>query len=336
MVEKNDNDSEKSGGKDNKNIILTVVAAILVVVIAVGLVTVSVFKGLKNEDNSTSGTTTEIVYKDALTFPETTFPDYFYSEPPSEIQSENQTITQSSDTQVNQAHTNTVEYITEGQSALPSTGNFDDVSKWSKARIVSEAMTAVNKTKRFTGNVSVNHKETFSANVTECTGGNIVKSIANSMVNSVVDPVDETLNFSGGNALNAEGEAVTILLPQKNTFSLSESGVASAYAEKTADGYILRLVLVEEKSGLYDIPRHNASSVGYLNVAEIDISFLEVDTADITYTGSAIELHINENGYVTYAEYGIPMHVEASAHRGSISGSAVFDGKQTEVWDFNW
>ena len=61
-----------------------------------------------------------------------------------------------------------------------------------------------------------------------------------------------------------------------------------------------------------------------------------VDSADIVYKGSSIELHINADGYVTYANYRIPLHIDGSAHKGSISGSASFEGEQTEEWRLNY
>ena len=90
------------------------------------------------------------------------------------------------------------------------------------------------------------------------------------------------------------------------------------------------------KIAAYDIPKHNASAVGYLDVASFDISFMDIDSADIVYKGSSIELRINADGFVTYANYKIPLHIEGSAHKGSISGSATFEGEQTEEWRLDW
>lgn len=217
-----------------------------------------------------------------------------------------------------------------------SSASSDDPSTWSKSKILSEAKNAISKTKSYTGKVSVAHKEGFDANVTECTGGSVVASVANLLIGWVVSPVDETLNFDGGKAVNSEGETVQILLPKKDSFTLSESGLSTASARRSGDEYIITLGLVRESVDLYGIPKHNASAIGYLDVGSLDISFMDVDKADITYKGSTVELHINSNGYVTSASYTIPLHVEGAAHRGSISGSAVFDGVQTEQWTFNW
>ena len=217
-----------------------------------------------------------------------------------------------------------------------SAAQLSDPSNFTTAQIIATARDAVNKTKAHKGNLKVNHTEGFTANVTECSGGPIVKSVVDLMIGMVVKPVDETLNFQNGKTVNSEGETIPILLPKKGNFTLSESGVKSASIQRSGNEYVIKIKLVEERVGMYDVPTHNAASVGYLDVANFDLSFMEIDSANIVYKGSSLELRINADGYVTYANYKIPLHIDGSAHKGSISGSASFEGEQTEVWKFNW
>ncbi len=210
--------------------------------------------------------------------------------------------------------------------------SLENPSGWSNAKILAKATDAVNKTKSYKDSLTVQHRETFDANVTEASGGAVVQSVANAMVGWVVQPVDETLNYQNGTAVNSEGETVPIILPKKNGFYLEESGITSASAKVVNNEYVINIELVEEGVGMHEVPKHNASAIGYLDVANFDLSFLTVDSADINYKGSSLELHINAQGYVTYAEYHIPLNIVGSGHSGSISGSVTFDGEQTEVW----
>lgn len=211
-----------------------------------------------------------------------------------------------------------------------------DPSGWSTKQIISKAKDAVNKTKAYKGNLTVDHNESFTADVTDCSAGGIVRSVVDLMIGWVVKPVEETLVFQNGKAVNSEGETVPIILPKRNNFSLDSSGVKSASVQRVGNEYVIKITLVEESVGMYQVPKHNAGAVGYLDVANFDISFMEVDSADIVYKGSSIELRINAEGYVTYANYKIPLHIDGSAHRGSISGSATFEGEQTEEWYLNF
>ncbi len=213
-----------------------------------------------------------------------------------------------------------------------TTEQMPDPSSWSTAQLLTFVTSAVNKTQAYTGDLSVIHSESFVADVTECTGGSVVEGIAESMIGWVVEPVQETLFYQNGKATNSEGETIPIMLPQRNSFSLSIGGIKSASIKFSGTDYVVKIALIEERVGMYEKPVHNASAVGYLDVAGFDLSFMEIDSADIIYKGTTIELRINTDGYVTYAKYNIPLKITGSAHKGIISGSATFEGEQTEEW----
>ena len=268
--------------------------------------------------NNTEGT---IIYKEGLTFAPT---------------KEDKSNKKDDETEV-------VESVQTGNTEAPVINNqtvsnavLPDPSDWSTAQIIAKAKDAVNKTKAYTGNLTIAHSESFSANVTECSAGGIVRSVVDLMIGWVVKPVEETLVYQNGKAVNSEGETVPIILPKKNAFTLTEAGVKSASVQRAGNEYVVRINLIEEDVGMYDVPEHNAASIGYLDVASFDLSFMEVDSAYIVYKGSSIELRINAEGYVTYANYKIPLHIDGSAHKGSISGSATFEGEQTEEWRIAW
>lgn len=206
-------------------------------------------------------------------------------------------------------------------------------SSMSNQQILDVLTAAVNKTKAYTGNLKVKHSESFEANVTDCTGGAPVAAIASRLIGLVVKPSDETLSFSGGKATNGDGEVVPLLLPDNGPFKLTMSGVKSISARSDGGNTIIEVALVPESVGMYDVPQANASGIGYLDVSSLDLSFLEVTKASIIYTGSQIKATIGSGGYVSHVEYKIPLHVEGSARISVMSGSAVFDGAETEIWD---
>ncbi len=203
----------------------------------------------------------------------------------------------------------------------------------SKQEILSYLTDAVNRTKSYGGSLTVHHTENFTANVTECTGGDIVAKVVSWLVGLVVKPKDETLSFVGGSATDSDGEAVSILLPQDGSFRLSMSGVESISASAEGQNTVVNVSLVPESVGMYETPAANASGIGFLDVRNFNLSFMEITKADIQYTGSSIRAYINPSGYVVYAEYNIPLHIEGAAHAGPISGSAMFDGMQSEIWN---
>ena len=211
-----------------------------------------------------------------------------------------------------------------------------DPSSWTTSEILSALSTAINKTKAYTGNVTVAHKESFEGEILDCTGGSMVKSIANNVITSVAKPVDETLSFSNSTAVNSEGETVQILLPIDAPFTLSLSGVASANATKSGDSTVITITLVEENCGVYDGPVHNAAAIGYLTLSELDLSIITLTGGGVKYLGSSIKATINADGYVTSCEYKVPLYIEGTGEAMGISGFVSLEGVQTEIWTINW
>lgn len=306
-----------------------------IIIVSVSIV-ISYFVVNKNDNKNNGNINTTIVYKPGLTFAPTEKQEVTEKVEKENNLSDGKNTNNTVVVQNNNQNDNQNNNENNNQNNTQNNTSLADPSGWSRAQIVSKAKDAVNKTKAYTGNLTVNHSEGFTAKVTECSAGGIVRSVVDLMLGWVVKPVEETLVYQNGKAVNSEGETVPIILPKRNAFSLSESGVRSATVQQTGNEYIIKINLVEESVGMYDVPTHNAASVGYLDVANFDISFMEVDSADIVYKGSSIELRINAEGFVTYANYKIPLHIEGSAHKGSISGSATFEGEQTEEWRLAW
>ena len=215
----------------------------------------------------------------------------------------------------------------------PGGNGGSSVSSWGTYEILSKMTAAINQTKAYKGNLAVHHSESFTANITECTGGAIGQRVANSLVSAVVKPTDQTLNFSNGMAITNEGEQTQILLPKNGQFSLSADGIKSAKAYQEGNLTVLMVTLVQENVDQVKVPQHNSKSIGYLDPGSVDLMGMTITSGEIQYLGSSIMIKINPQGYVTYARYTIPLHVYGEGAKGSLSGYAVFDGEQTEIWE---
>jgi len=207
---------------------------------------------------------------------------------------------------------------------------------YTKAQIVGMLCDAVNKTKSYSGQLTVRHTECFSAQTTEITGGSLVSGFADKLISSVVKPTDETLTFSNCQATDSEGGNIGLLLPKSNSCTLAPEYVQDTSVSTVNGKTVISVTLISESVGMYDIPQGNNSCIGYLNTADFDISILTVEKADITYSGSVIKAQINSDGYIDSITYSVPMHIEGSASAFGIRGSAVFDGQQEENWIISW
>ena len=214
-----------------------------------------------------------------------------------------------------------------------------DPSQWSKAEILAYVTSAVNKSKAYNGKLTVGHKESFNVNIDNISvGGSLVKNTANQIISSVAKPTDETLTFVNGKTTTSEGETVPILLPKRQNFALTVDGLASASAKKSGTNTVINLKLVQETSSLNSpAPKHNAAACGYMSISDVELpSIVTVERLDMKYTGSTLELTINDKGYVSSCTYNIPVIINGSGNVKIMSADFRVTASITEVWNLNW
>ena len=212
-----------------------------------------------------------------------------------------------------------------------------DYSSYSKAQIISTYAEALEKTRAFTGNLTVDHTEAFTADIKEANpGGALTELLASNIVKLVGSEGQQTLNFSGGKATNADGESVPILLPQRTSFSLPEEGVKSATISEENGMVHITLTLIPETVSMGQVPKYNSTSIGYLDTSDMDFKIITISRVDIGYTGSVIDAYIRPDGYILSVNYTINMSTYAELSGMGITGYGVLEGAQTEKWKLNW
>lgn len=212
-----------------------------------------------------------------------------------------------------------------------------DYSSYSKAQIIDAYKGYLNKTRAFTGNLTVQHTESFNADIKDAhPGGALTELLASNIVKLVGSEGQQTLNFSGGKATNKDGESIPILLPQRTEFSLSPAGVADASIKAVGDKISIRIVLVPETVSMGQVPTHNASAIGYLDTSNMDFKIITISRVDITYPGSVIDAVIGKDGYIESVTYTINMSTYAELSGMGISGYGTLEGAQTEKWELMW
>ncbi len=210
-----------------------------------------------------------------------------------------------------------------------------DPSTWTTAEILKFTTDAVTKTKAYNDKITVDHEEAFDVRVTKAPGGSFVMNIADGVIASVAKPSQEVLTFTNGRTTNAEGENVPLLLPKRGAFTLTQDGIANAYAKKSGNDTIVHIQLVKEVGTLTDHPKHHAASLGYLDASDVDLGTIKLNYLDITYTGSTMDFVINSDGYVASVAYKIPIHIAVEANIGfTVAGEC--EGSQSETWKINW
>ena len=215
-------------------------------------------------------------------------------------------------------------------------GNAMDPSTWTKEQALIYLTNAVNRTKAYKGNVTVDRTERFDVNV-DSIQPNVaaLKSLANTVIGIFIKPTTEKVSFSNGRGQSGD-EVIPLLLPKRQGFALPASGVKAISAKKSGNNIEIYVTLVAETGSIGRNPPYNAASLGYLDIDGFSYPGLTIDRVDITYTGSTIHAVILPNGYVQSAEYTIPIKLSASGKALGINGSLLCSGSMQETWKINW
>lgn len=229
----------------------------------------------------------------------------------------------------------TAEATSAATSATAASGS--DFSSFDKAQTLNFLAAAINKTKAYTGDITVHHKESFTSTVTNVKpGGELATRALNFIKDLVLKPTEEDYRFSGGTATTSEGETTQLLLPKAAAFTLPEEGVAAASISQEGDlVHVILTLAAEEVRSLSEVPKYNAASIGYLDIAG-SFSILQIDEVTIRYPGSVIDAYVRGDGYVDRVTYTIKLDAGGKAHAMGISGSADFNGDQVEIWKIKW
>lgn len=213
-----------------------------------------------------------------------------------------------------------------------------DVSTYSKGQIIGLYSAALSKTRSYTAPLTVHHKEDMTFELKEASvGGPLVQRLVNTLMTTFIKPTDSDYSFSGGTAVNEDGENIPLLLPQRNNFELPEDAVLSATAESTSDGgYRVKIVLNDEKVGYGEVPKNNSGAMGYLDTTKLELKIVKINSCTIDYTGSVIDAVIRPDGYIGTVTYTINMTTTANISGMGLSGSGTVGGAQTEIWDIKW
>ncbi len=210
-----------------------------------------------------------------------------------------------------------------------------DVKSMTESELLVMLVDSVNKTKLYTENLSVNHKKSYDVNIIECVGGSAVVSVVNSFLKELLSPTDEILYFGGGAATDSNGDTISLLLPSDGELTLSMDDITSITASSDEDEIIINVTIVEETVDGSGMSSVNSDIMGPVDISVLDLGVVAIDSAEILYLGSEIEVYINSDGYINNAKYTSPMSIECSLS-GIISGVVKFDATQTEIWTLNW
>ncbi len=214
-----------------------------------------------------------------------------------------------------------------------------DPSTLSKEEIVTKLGLYMNQL-RGEQNMQAHKTASVYVNVVECSIPSIVGMI-NSVIKGITDTLapEENYNFSGGQAVDADGNNVTpkdVIPPKGKDFSLPASGVASAKAEKQGANTVYYVTLAQENTNLQNpVPPNHDTTLGYLDIATLNLP-INVTKGDMKYPGSTITITVDANDKVISYVTKIPMEGDGATTVLGKEGTATFEGALDENWTFTY
>lgn len=209
-----------------------------------------------------------------------------------------------------------------------------DPSSLSKTQIVEKVNTYM-KALKSEQNLQAHKTEKIDVSVVDCS-----VPAAVSLINNIISGIagTEEADYSFANGTTTAGETVyACITPESKEFYIAEDGVATATAKASGADTVYTIVLVEENTTLTaPVPTHNATTVGYLDIASLDLPTVTIATADMKYPGSTVEITVNGDGKVTKLVNKIPMSGKIGAKISFFEGDATIEGGQDETWTFTY
>lgn len=210
-----------------------------------------------------------------------------------------------------------------------STNSSIDPSSLSKDEVVSKINAYMTQLKN-EQNMQIYETDAININVVDCSVPSVIGTI-NSVINSIIGSVDpeKTYTFTGGQAVNSDGETVTpndVVPPTSNAFAMSVDGVTSAKAEKQGDNIVYTATLVAESTTIENqYPPYHGPTVGYLDITAFDLP-INVTKGDMHYPGATIAITVGSNDKISYIDIKFPMSGEGGTKILGQEGTASFEG----------
>lgn len=198
----------------------------------------------------------------------------------------------------------TTAVIAEAETTTEST---DSAVPSTTSEIISAYVNAVNALKS-EQNFSLIKTDSLDITIDDMTGATVLSGIANSVIAS--NTPSGAYYFTFVNGVDSSGSTPnSVIAPLNTSAALSESGVISASATETATGgYVITIYLIDELQTLSTPALYHSTTVEVVNLDVVGVpSGADIETLDITYSGTMIQAELNSDGKIVSMYHELPV-----------------------------
>ena len=184
-----------------------------------------------------------------------------------------------------------------------------------KAEIAAAYNKAINDYKAYRGKVNMKIDKVIPVSVTACSAPPAM-SIINSHINNLIKTVPEEYTFENGVDVNDPGRNLNRkIIPSDRPATVQASGLTSATATLNSEGgYTIQLVFIKERA-LFNgtektaIPTHNSSALNPVPLDELNVSPINLHSAEINYPCSYLKATVDRYGRLVKLEQKLPFSI---------------------------
>lgn len=332
--------------ENRKNKILLVIIAILVVAIAAGVgaffalggpdlfakeeettaeeTTVAQNQGVVQDENTTQPPASDIPTSQ---YPTATDPSY--TEPSTNGYTE--------PTEVPTSQHQPESYVkTSSGLTMPASDNYQGICKaYNKA---------VNDYRAYKGKVTLHKVENTQIGIVELPAvAKPLEGVINSVISNFVKPIDETYVFENGEDVDEPYRLIGHkMIPYDRDAAVTIDDVTEAKIVENADGgYTITLQFPYEFSTYdgeftYDKPYSHMTAMDTLNLETIDISPLEIFSAEMDYPGATVELTVDGKGRLVELRNILPIDGVCEGGMGFVKAEIGLGGLMEATYEMTY
>jgi len=219
---------------------------------------------------------------------------------------------------------------------MPASDNYQGICKaYNKA---------VNDYRAYKGKVTMHKVENTQIGIVEIPAvAKPLEGVINSVISNFVMPIDETYVFENGEDVDEPYRLIGHkMIPFDRDAAVTIDDVTEAKIVENADGgYTITLQFPYEFSTYdgeftYDMPYSHMTAMDTLNLETIDISPLEIFSAEMDYPGATVELTVDGKGRLVELRNILPIEGVCEGGMGFIKTEIGLEGSMDSIYEMTY
>jgi len=197
---------------------------------------------------------------------------------------------------------------------------------------------AINDLRAYTGTVTLKKKEVIDVKAKDIPKA--VEGVVNSVVQKFLGTTENTYVYNNGVDENG-GPLGERIIPWGRDACVTPSDIASCKITENSDGgYTIEMTFLAESVSFDGTtatePVHHKTAMDPLNLATLDISPLEIFSAEMNYPGATVQLTVDSQGRIVKLHNYLPLNGKGNGGYKVIKLTLGLEGSMDATYEFSY